>query len=95
MKVQSVRFGPEQWRLVQEAATGTGVSAAQFIRDSATARAVAHLLIHSRDGRSATGAELKLALAISDALRQHPELQVALDEALLRIEPPGESEGSP
>lgn len=40
MQIVSVRFGTEQIALIQREADAEGVSASQFIRDSAYARAV-------------------------------------------------------
>lgn len=40
MQIVSVRFGADQIELIQQEAGDTGVSASQFIRDSAYARAV-------------------------------------------------------
>jgi hypothetical protein len=41
MQVQSIRFSVEQWALVQEIAQESGVSAGQFVRESAVAHAIA------------------------------------------------------
>jgi uncharacterized protein (DUF1778 family) len=40
MQIVSVRFGAQQIELVQQEATVEGVSASQFIRDAAYARAI-------------------------------------------------------
>lgn len=40
MQIVSVRFGAQQIELIQQEATVEGVSASQFIRDAAYARAV-------------------------------------------------------
>lgn len=89
MKVQSVRFGGYQWRLVTDAAEKEGVSAAQFIRDAAYARAVMHYLIQDQQGERH---ELGFALELSKALSEHRDLRDRL-EGLLNSWPEDESEG--
>jgi hypothetical protein len=84
MKVQSVRFGTGQWDLICAAAEAEGISAAQFIRDAAYARAV----LHQRE----SGALVWVALA--DVLQKNPELRQVL-ESLLGTEPPDEPGAQP
>jgi hypothetical protein len=39
MKVQTIRFSPETWPMIQEQARLSGVSAGQFVREAALVRA--------------------------------------------------------
>lgn len=41
MKVTTVRFGPDLWRLLESEAEYVGISASQYIREAALARAAA------------------------------------------------------
>jgi uncharacterized protein (DUF1778 family) len=79
MRVQSVRFGSWQWATVTRAAGEDGVSASQFIRDSAFARAV---LLLAQAGE----ADQAFVGAFVDAMSAAPELVSMLREALEQLE---------
>lgn len=81
MNVQSVRFGPDQWEVVQAAAKAAGVGTAQFIRESSFARAVAVLVIKEHaDPDEENLAVMKMRL--TRVLSNHPDLRDQLLEAL-------------
>jgi hypothetical protein len=63
MRVQSVRFGPDQWETISRAAGVEGVTIAQFVRDSAFVRAWI-VVLRDRDECS----------VLWDLVLSHPEL---------------------
>lgn len=83
MRVQSVRFGPDQWELISEAARVTKTPIGQFVRESAFARAVAVVLIdqmgHSERDEPDPGA---FKMRLTAALTRHPDL---LDQLVLAL----------
>lgn len=83
MRVQSVRFAPDQWQVIARASEIEGVTMAQFVRESAHARAVLVLLDHGDP-------DITLRARLIDALVRHPDLQKHLEAALKGTMPPGE-----
>lgn len=87
MRVQSIRFSEQQWGLLQEIAASTGVSAGQFVRESAVAHA---LVVAVRQG----GAEsIELWMETLELLDRHggDTLEVAFrHHAELRSAPPAD-----
>jgi hypothetical protein len=81
MKVQSVRFGEYQWKSIALAAEAEGISAAQFIRDSAFARAVLVLYVSGVQGSE----RIKFANLLGQTLKDHPELVSQLDKAFADV----------
>lgn len=90
MRVQSVRFGDRQWALIVRMAELEGVSAAQFIRDAANARALVSAI-----GRDKI---LDTWISLVDALSDHPELLGRLEQlapsAPARPRPPASPGGA-
>ena len=77
MKVQSVRFGEYQWKSIALAADADGISAAQFIRDSAFARAVLVLYVSGAPGSE----RIKFANLLGQTLKDHPKLVAQMHKA--------------
>lgn len=82
MKIQSVRFGQFQWELISRMATRDQVSVSQYVRDASYARAVIDALQSQED------AEI-MWQALTDALREHPEILERLEVLTPGIRPEG------
>lgn len=95
MKVQSVRFGEYQWKSIALAAEADGISAAQFIRDSAFARAVLVLYVSGAAGSE----RIKFADLLAQTLKDHPQLVAQMQKAFGDVPesdaPPFESDPEP
>lgn len=81
MQIVSVRFGREQIELIQEQAALDGVSASQFIRDSAHARAV---MLAAQ--RNATTIQLFQKLLAVISFAGNDTLTAALEELLANVD---------
>lgn len=77
MKVQSVRFGDYQWSAIHRAADAEGVTTAQFVRETAFARAVLVLYLAGDE-------RVVFANSLVRALDSHPELAQSLRDMLTR-----------
>lgn len=82
MQIVSVRFGADQIELIQEEASEVGVSASQFIRDAAFARAV----LSSARRNSASVALFERLIAVVERAG-HDDLSAELRD-LLEHQPP-------
>ena len=110
MKVQNVRFGPDQWELIQRGAALTGSTTAHFVRESAFARAISIVLLDELGFNEFPDLDISaVKLRLSAYFANHPEIrQQVLDalhtspENLLKAaqqappspEDPGEAKGS-
>lgn len=86
MRVQSIRFSEPQWTLIQEIAAEMGISAGQFVRESAVAHAIA---VAVRQGGTES---IELWMETLALLTSHggETLEVAFrHHAELRAGPPG------
>lgn len=75
MNVQSVRFGPDQWAVIQAAAQIAGVNTAQFIRDAAFGRAVAVMVAHEATRADGTETEALFKAYLAAAFANHADLR--------------------
>lgn len=60
MREAKIRFGVRAWELIQDEARLEGVSASQFVREAAIARAI---YVHYQRGETEPGAALEAIIA--------------------------------
>ncbi len=84
MKVTTVRFGADLWQLVEAEAARAGVSASQYIREAALARAAAAAAARGHGPFGLLAGALREVMGGEDDVRQRAEVERVL-AALARL----------